>query len=274
METVTLFTSQLVTVREVVCDASRGGACGDEYSTTPCVAIPLRGCYSVDRPGRAVVADPNTAVFFDTEPYRVAHPGDDGDTSFVVVCEPAAVADAFGNGGQPDAECRPFRTTHAHVAPALQLRTRLYHGALKAGIVDPMAAEEEAFAIVAALAGTRAAEHKAVHQAVVGRATSFLARRFREPVSLRDVALAAGASPFSVCRVFPAVTGTTLHRYLTSLRLAWTLDAIAAGADDLSRVALDAGFAHHSHFTKTFTRAFGATPRAIRRRLDPLRLRS
>ena len=60
MQTATLFNSELLTIREVICDASRGGACGDEHNATPCVAIPLRGCYTVDRLNRAVVADPNT----------------------------------------------------------------------------------------------------------------------------------------------------------------------------------------------------------------------
>jgi AraC-like DNA-binding protein len=155
----------------------------------------------------------------------------------------------------------------------VQLRTRLYHRALTSGIVDPIAAEEEALAIVAALAGTRAPDLNSAQQVVVERAKAFLGQHFREPVSLGDVARAAGASPFSVSRAFPVVTGTTLHRYIVSLRLASTLDAIAAGADDLSRVAVDAGFAHHSHFTKTFARAFGATPQAIRRRLNLFSLR-
>jgi AraC-like DNA-binding protein len=49
-------------------------------------------------------------------------------------------------------------------------------------------------------------------------------------------------------------------------RLASSLDAIFDGKD-LTTVALDAGFASHSHFTAHFRRLFGSTPMALRRRL-------
>ena len=264
METVSLFRSPVLEVREVVCDAPRGGPSGDEDSTMPCIVIPLRGCYCVNRRGQGVVADANTAIFFDAAlSYRVAHPVDEGDVSLVIALEPGAVAEAFGNATRPNPERRPFRATHARVPAAVQLRTRLFRRALAAS-PEPLAVEEMALAIVTELAATPPPHLSKARAAAVERAKAFLGRHFREPASLADAARASGTSPFSLAHAFPAATGTTLHRYLVSLRLASALDTIAAGATDLSRVAVDAGFAHHSHFTKTFARSFGATPRAVR----------
>jgi AraC-like DNA-binding protein len=48
-------------------------------------------------------------------------------------------------------------------------------------------------------------------------------------------------------------------------RLAHTLDAVLDCGDDLTTIALDAGFASHSHFTARFRSFFGCTPVALRR---------
>ncbi len=267
MRTVPLFASALTTVREVICDAPRGAPCAEEESAIPCVAIPLSGCFAVERTRQSVVADANTALFFESGSYRVGHPAEGGDVCFVLACEPSAIAEAFANDARSDFERRPFRATHAHLPSRLQLRARLFRRALLLGEVASLAADEEAMGIVAALAGSRAPVVDRARRAAVERVKAHLAGRFREPVTLADAALVAGTSPFTLARIFPASEGTTLHRYLVGLRLASALQAIASGASDLSRVALDAGFAHHSHLTKSFARAFGAAPRRIRERL-------
>ena len=268
MESVAWFGSPLLTIREVVCTSGRGAHGADEESDEPCVAIPLRGCYTIARRREVAVADPTSAAFFDAGvPYRVGHPADEGDVSFVLACEPGMFADAFGNGRRPDAERRPFRATHAHLAPPVQVRARVLRRALRAGHADRLAVEEAGLTLIASLAAARAPRLDAARCASVVRAQTFVAEHFRESVSLRDVARAARTSPFALARAFPAATGTTLHRALVALRLAAALDAIAEGATDLARVAVDAGFAHHSHLTATMRRTFGATPSALRAQL-------
>jgi AraC family transcriptional regulator len=48
-------------------------------------------------------------------------------------------------------------------------------------------------------------------------------------------------------------------------RLAHTLEAVFDCGDDLTGIALDAGFASHSHCTARFRSFFGCTPTALRR---------
>jgi AraC-like DNA-binding protein len=94
---------------------------------------------------------------------------------------------------------------------------------------------------------------------------ALLALRLGEPVTLEDVGRAVGVSPFHLCRLFRAVTGTTIARYRHTLRLRAALERVARPDADLSAVALDHGYSSHSHFTAAFRREFGMTPTEFRR---------
>lgn len=251
-----LFRSPIATIREVACDAGRGG-CGElECSDVPTLAIPLRGCYGVERRGHAVVAHGNTAIFFEARaPYRVEHPAEDGDVTLSITCDEAIESDAL-EGTHP---------THAPLNSDVQLRVRLLHKLLRSAH-DPLAAEEATLTVVAEVVRANARLSRR-REAAVERAKAFLGDRFRERVLLDDVACEAGISPFALSRAFPAATGATVHGYLTALRHSAALDAIANGNADLAAVAVDCGFSHHSHLTKSFHRAFGSTPSALRARL-------
>ena len=61
------------------------------------------------------------------------------------------------------------------------------------------------------------------------------------------------------------MAGSSIYDYVLRERLAHSLGAVLDGADELTAVALDAGFASHSHFTARFREFFGVTPTALRR---------
>ena len=65
--------------------------------------------------------------------------------------------------------------------------------------------------------------------------------------------------------MFRDTVGTSIYDYVLHERLAHTLDAVLDCGDDLTAIALDAGFASHSHFTARFRSFFGCTPAALRR---------
>jgi AraC-like DNA-binding protein len=98
------------------------------------------------------------------------------------------------------------------------------------------------------------------HRALAEDAKAILAARVRETVRLEQVAVALAVSPFHLCRVFRAQTGYTLHGFQTALRLRMALDQLGGFRGDLAALAVDLGFAHHSHLTRSFRRAFGSTP--------------
>ena len=70
-----------------------------------------------------------------------------------------------------------------------------------------------------------------------------------------------GLSPSHFLRLFAAETGTTFRRYQQWARLLHAAEGMQAG-HDLTRCAVDAGFASLSHYSDTFHRTFGIAPSA------------
>jgi AraC-like DNA-binding protein len=97
-----------------------------------------------------------------------------------------------------------------------------------------------------------------------------------ESWSVARLADIAKLSPFHLCHVFRQMVGTSIYDDVVRERLARSLEPVLDGGDDLTAIALDAGFASDSHFTARFRRFFGYTPTALRRvataeRVDELR---
>jgi AraC-like DNA-binding protein len=82
--------------------------------------------------------------------------------------------------------------------------------------------------------------------------------------SIAKLGKVARLSHFHLCHVFREMVGVSLYEYVVQERLAHSLDAVLDGGN-LTAVALDAGFASHSHFTARFRKFFGLTPTALRR---------
>jgi len=83
--------------------------------------------------------------------------------------------------------------------------------------------------------------------------------------TLGELSGTAGISPCHLAHVFQDEVGTSVYRYAVRLRLAVALNAVLDSNADITTIALDAGFASHSHFTARFRAFFGFTPDALRR---------
>lgn len=98
-------------------------------------------------------------------------------------------------------------------------------------------------------------------------------RRVREALdaaavpSVRALAEAEGLHPVYVARVFRQYLRCTPSAYLQSRRLLRALEGMAAGVSDLAGLALAAGFADQSHFSRDCRRLLGLPPGALRTRL-------
>ena len=80
-----------------------------------------------------------------------------------------------------------------------------------------------------------------------------------EPVTLADVAQAAGLSPFHAARLFNRATGLPPHAWRNQVRLQRALAPLRAGVP-VTDVAAASGFTDQSHFTRHFRRMFGVPP--------------
>lgn len=98
------------------------------------------------------------------------------------------------------------------------------------------------------------------------RAKELLASRLAGDVSLQEVASECGLSASHFSRAFKASTGTTPSAWLQMRRLDAAARLLKTSYMPLATVALASGFADQSHFTRSFTRAFGMPPGQWRRR--------
>ncbi|PND39022.1 hypothetical protein C1O66_16805 [Paucibacter aquatile] len=90
-----------------------------------------------------------------------------------------------------------------------------------------------------------------------------MAMDFAQPLSLESLARACGASAFHAARVFRQHTGQSIHGHLQRLRLRAALAQLPERRGQLTELALDCGFASHSHFSSSFRREFGRVPSSL-----------
>lgn len=80
------------------------------------------------------------------------------------------------------------------------------------------------------------------------------------PGTMAAVARAADVHPASLSRAFRRHLGTTPGEYQRRLRLEWAKEQIRRGSWSLGRVAIEAGFSDHAHFTRSFRALFAMNP--------------
>jgi AraC family transcriptional regulator len=97
------------------------------------------------------------------------------------------------------------------------------------------------------------------------RAQDFLHIHFTEPINLQQVATEAGVHPAHLARVFRRHHRCTIGSYLRRLRLDAACRQLIDGERPLADIALAAGFADQSHFSRLFRAATGVTPTHYRR---------
>jgi AraC-like DNA-binding protein len=96
-------------------------------------------------------------------------------------------------------------------------------------------------------------------------AREYLDESYVRDVSLSELALACGSSPFHLARGFTARFGLPPHAYLNNLRVMHAKRMIRAGARP-AEVAYAVGYCDQSHLNRRFKRIVGVTPSQYARR--------
>lgn len=159
--------------------------------------------------------------------------------------------------------------------PQLRYRLALFLKDLQRTPSDRLVVEEEVLTLFFEICECRAVQAKKSSRARLGtverqrrlvdRARAFLDAHLSESIGLETVAHDAGTSLYHLCRVFREQTGLTMHAYRTRQRLGYVLDRLLDGrAASLTDLALDMGFASHSHLSRVFQKQMGVPPSAIR----------
>ena len=98
----------------------------------------------------------------------------------------------------------------------------------------------------------------------LGRALDLLHRKFRENVSLTELARAAGMEPCSFSRSFRRSFGICLQEYLTRLRLEESRRLLVETDMTIAEAAFASGFCNLSNFNRHFKKLSGRSPRSFR----------
>ena len=84
-----------------------------------------------------------------------------------------------------------------------------------------------------------------------------------DPLSRRsmcELASIAGVHASHLAKAFRSRYGTSVGDFARRARLRWAREALASSDKDLAVVAIEAGFADQSHFSRCFKSAFGIPP--------------
>jgi AraC-like DNA-binding protein len=275
-----LFESLLVRVGSWRCPPDHPAFANSGPTTEAFFVFPREPVWIQHEHRAAFVADRNTVTFYNVgEHYGRRRLGARGDRCEWFAVAPAALGEALAHLDVPGSCGRgePFPFTHgpADTRSYLVQRTVFEHISHEE-TPDKLFVEETVLTVLGRVAGLAHEQHgrrsrprqpEARGRDPVEAARSILAARYAERLSLVELARLVGSSVFHLARAFRRRTGFTLHGYRTELRLRAALDSLAGPSSDLMALALDLGFASHSHFTETFRRGFGVPPSEVRRRL-------
>jgi len=275
---VEVFASPVVRIGRWRCPADHPHFLDSGPASDALFVFPRDGVW-IEHEGREpFVADANTVTFYNKgQCYRRRKLSVRGDQCEWFAVSPGVIAETLSTHEPAaiDRPHQPFPFTHGPSSAAVYLRQRtVFEHVSMEHRPDRLFVEEAVLSVLGEVTGLAYHQRdvkpsRARHSDVdpIEAARDLIARRYRENISLVEIAREVGLSVFHLARTFKARTGFSLHSYRNQLRLRSALERLRERRVDLIDIALDLGFSSHSHFTETFRRAFGKTPSAVRESL-------
>jgi AraC family transcriptional regulator len=264
-----LFSSDVVAIGKFRCPVGHplfpdSGPCTHHTFVFPRTATEIR-----HDGGATFVGSPNSVSLYNQHQRYTRRPISRIDASDWFVIADDVLRDAIASfdpsvRARPD---QPFRQAFTPIDTATYAAQRRLFQQLSAGHDDAAAVEEEALRIfgrvMVAAQRTPPASSPAMRDSVETAKRIITAAPSRN-IGLRELARQTGSSPFQLCRGFRRLTGMTMTGFRHSLRIRLALDRLRDHRADLTDLALDLGYASHSHFTASFRRHVGITPSQFR----------
>jgi AraC-like DNA-binding protein len=102
-----------------------------------------------------------------------------------------------------------------------------------------------------------------VTESRVRRAVAFIERHYAEPMTVEEIARAAGCSRVHLSTLFKRETGLTVHRWLVSVRVRHATDELRKG-EKVEAVAMLVGYRSKGAFIHQFRSCCGCSPGEFR----------
>ena len=254
----------LFRISDAQCASHRHSWGATEFSSATQLVLVRRGVFALQFGRRSFLADANHAVLFNRgDEYRVGHPTSLGDDCTILVPS----MDLMEEAAPGDDRCVFVQT------PVLRLHAQLCASISGSG-TGSLEFEECALALMQCVLSlrsglakrpARSSQARTRRKRWVRNARELLAADPGVNWSLQEVARRVGCAPCHLTTVFRLEVGMPMHRYLQRLRLALAAAELAKRRKTITEIALEFGFATPSHFSTSFSSAFGCSPRrAIR----------
>ena len=216
-----------------------------------------RGTYGEEYAGGQRRCGPLMLAFHPPEEMHAEHFDGEEVRSFNIEITPSWVRGLAGAVLPLD---RPF---DSHGGPAAGLAVRLFDEFEHFDTSSPLIIE----GLTLELLGVchRQARGAAVVPRWLRRVSDLLTERCADAWTLAHLAAEAGVHPGYLATAFRRHFGCTVGEFVRRQRVALACRHLAGTGAPLADVALTAGFADQSHFTRTFKRHLGLTPAAYRK---------
>ncbi len=254
-------------VSDCVCRAGCHSPVVEGAHARVCVSVVLSGAFHARGPeGDAVVGPGSLLLGNRAAPYEFRHVVDGGDRSLVIEYSDAMLDEALLGSRAEDT--RPFERTSVPGSLGSLEAVLLARQALAPGDAEELrevvlSVLDVALRLGGAPTATRV-ELSERQARSVARVLRYLEDHVSDDCSLETLASIAGLTRFHFLRVFRAVTGQTPRQWVIAMRLRLAANLLRASRTRVTDIALESGFGDLSHFTMSFTRAFGISPRAYR----------
>lgn len=238
-------------------------------------AAPFR-CQFVTRSVELVRTLHDVAFANPGEVVKLAPIGPTGMKTAVFCFDPGLVLDVVREYDPTRSDtAEPFLHTHAPADPYVyRLQHELFFSMHGTDTASPLRKEELALELLCRVIRAsyqvrgirpRRAQSPAHrrHRDAVQNAIECLSLRFPERLSLTQIAAVTGLSMPYFCRLFRRIAGSTVHAYLTRLRLRSAMSQLA-DTTSMTQLALAHGFCSSAHFGSAFRREFGVPPTTLR----------
>ena len=224
-----------------------------------CFAVMLEGAFDVTFAGRAETCQRGCAI---NEPAGEKHGNRvGGGGAHVLVVQPdlARFAEVQGFARTFD---RIGHFRHGNIAVVAGQISREFRNPDNFTALTVEGLALELVALAARIVDVRTEEGQP--PAWLSRVQEILHSQFLEPVRTAELAKEADVHPVHLARAFRTHHGVSIGSYVRGLRLDWAVGRLLATEDAIASIALEAGFADQSHFTRAFRNHTGRPPGSYR----------
>jgi AraC family transcriptional regulator len=223
-----------------------------------CVLV-MDGAMTEERGSRKIVCESGTLIFQPPDEPHAHEFLDTGGRCFVVQFGLPWMERMAALGVTESSAPVDLRRSRANWAV-----NQLYREFRSPDTAAQLGIEGFALALLGEIARSHARAERGARPSWLVRAVDMLHARFREDLSMAEIAAAVGVHPTHLARTFQQFYGFTMGEHLRRLRVEFARKELATTGRSLSEIALSAGFADQAHFSRVFKQLAGVTPGAFR----------